>query len=126
MHQLGGICDTLATIGDAVLSHPSGGTLRLFPQSSFTKGGWAPLNGGSSGPLSYILLTEDVTDRLYDAAHMGTATDTHSGNTYPADLQTYLTHELDHLKGNPHIRNPDGSENLVMTPNMRACADFQW
>jgi hypothetical protein len=123
MHQLGGICHTLASIGDAVLSH---NTLRLFPQSEFKKGGWAPQNGGSTGPLSWVLITEDVVDRMYDAAHMGIKTDPNSGNSYPADLQTTLTHELDHLANHYHIRNPDGSENLALTENERACPDFQW
>lgn len=123
MHQIGGICDELATIGDAVLSR---GHLRVFPQSSYAFGGSAPLGGGSSGGLSWMIISQDLTDRIYDAAHMGTAKDPNSGNTYPATLQTILTHELDHLKGNNHITNPDGRPNLIMTPNMRACADFQW
>jgi hypothetical protein len=125
MHQLGGICAELATIGDALLSQqPS--RLRIFPHSTFKEGGWAPLNGGSSGPNAWMLISTRLTDNFYDAAHMGTATDPNSGNVYPATLQTILTHELDHLKGNPHLRNPDDSENKVMTANMRTCADFQW
>ena len=123
MHQIGGICDTLATIGDSLVAH---GTLRFFPQAAFRAGGQAPLNGGASGPNSWAQISEDVVDRMWDAAHMGISTDPNSGNTYPADLQTTLTHELDHLKGNSHLRNPDGTENLVMTANMRTCADFQW
>jgi len=123
MHQIGGICDTLAFIGDSVLSR---GTLHLFPQSSFGKGGWAPINGHGSGVNAWLVISETVADNLYDSAHIGTQTDPSSGNVYPADLQTNLTHELDHLHGNYHIRNPNGSENFVLTPNMRTCADFIW
>lgn len=123
MHQTGGICDSLATIGDSLLAHQ---TLRFFPQAAFGEGGWGPQNGGSSGPNSYVLISEDVVDRMWDAAHMGQATDRNSGYTYPADLQTILTHELDHLHNDYHLPNPDGSENRVMTPHMRQCADFGW
>lgn len=121
MHQLGGICDQLATIGDAVLSH---GTLRVFPQSNFKATGWAPLGGGSSGPRSFVLISNVATDNIYDALHFGTSRDPNSGTTYVATLQSILAHELDHLKGNDHITNPDGSVNQARTPNDLACADF--
>jgi hypothetical protein len=123
MHQIGGICDSLATIGDSLLAH---NTLRFFPQADFKEGGWAPIDGGTSGPNSYALISEDVVDRLWDSAHVGTATDTNSGFVYPADLQIILAHELGHLHGDHHLINPDGSENKVMTAHMRQCADFDW
>jgi hypothetical protein len=123
MHQLGGICDVLATIGDALLSRQA---LRVFPQSSFKNAGWAPQDGGSTGPRSWLLISNIATDNIYDAAHLGTATDRNSGTTYPATLQTSLTHELDHLNNQYHLKNPDESDNTVLTPNMHACADFQW
>jgi hypothetical protein len=121
MHNLGGECDVLATIGDALLAH---GTLRLFPQANFSAGGWAPLGGGSSGPRSWALISEDAVDRMYDQAHGGYSVDPGSGLTYNTDLSTTLAHELDHLHGNDHITNANGTHNGVLTPNTRGCADI--
>ena len=123
MHQLGGICDELATIGDALLSRQPP-DLRIFPQSSFTKGGWAPLGGGSSGSQSYLLISNIATDNTYDFQHLGYSTDPNTGLNYPSTLQSTLAHELDHLKGNNHVTNPDGSQNPTRTPNQTACDDI--
>jgi len=121
MHNVGGVCDTLATIGDALLAQ---GHLRVFPQANFSAGGWAPIGGGTSGPNSWLLVSEDAADRLYDQAHAGYSRDLGSGWVYNTDLSSSLAHELDHLHGNDHITNPNNTKNGVLTPNTRACADL--
>jgi hypothetical protein len=120
MHNIGGVCDVLASIGDALLAH---GTLRLFPQANFSKGGWAPIDGGSSGPNSWALISEDAA-RLYDAAHVGIVMDPGSGLVYNTDLQSMLAHELDHLHNVLHITNANGTENGVLTGNTKLCSDI--
>lgn len=67
MRQKGGECVALADIGEALLSRD--GAFRVFPQASYPFSGAAPLNGGSSGPNSWAILSRDVVDRLYDSTH---------------------------------------------------------
>lgn len=66
MRQIGGICGTLAAIGDAVLARQ---TLRIFPQGAYSMSGHAPVNGGSSGANSWAILSQDLTNYGYDATH---------------------------------------------------------
>jgi hypothetical protein len=121
MHQLGGICDTLASIGDRLLQR---GVLHLFPQSSYKFGGAAPTGGGDSGPDSWAILSQDDARLYYDAAHSGEATEEYSGLHYRIDLQAKLAHELDHLHGNHHEGWGTNHESQVFTPNTRQCADL--
>lgn len=119
MHQIGGVCDALATIGDALIAH---NTLRIFPQSNYTFGGAAPHGGGSSGPNSWAIVSRDFTAYLYDSSHAGVVANRNTGLRYHITLQSELAHELDHLNGASHIVE-NGIENLALTPNEAVCSD---
>lgn len=119
IHQKGGICDSLASIGDSLLAH---NTLRVFPQAAYGIGGGAPLNGGWDGPNSWAVISEDLTNKMYDSSHAGWAVNRPTGLSYKSTLQSSLAHELDHLNGERHILE-NGIENMVLTPNNKRCAD---
>jgi hypothetical protein len=78
MRNIGGICSTLARIGDAVLGRSTG--MRMFPQSEFNFGGAAPRGGGSSGSHSWLIISNDCVDRFYDAEHWGWQKDNGAGS----------------------------------------------
>jgi len=120
MHQIGGVCDTLATIGDIVISR---GALHIFPQASYDFGGAAPQGGGSNGPYSWVTLSGDWTKSLYDADHAGWLKNPNSGLSYRVTLQSALAHELDHLHDLPHTYE-NGVENLALTPHMNECSEI--
>jgi hypothetical protein len=120
MRQIGGICGTLAGIGDAVLARM---TLRMFPQSSFTISGHAPVAGGSSGANSWTILSEDLTNVAYDASHYLWYQNVRDGLWYKVTLQTVLAHELDHLRGADGHIYENGIENPFVTTNTRQCSD---
>jgi len=120
MRQIGGICGTLAAIGDAVLAHS---TLRLYPQGSYSMSGHAPVSGGSSGVNSWAILSTDLTNDGYDAAHYLWYQNSGNGLWYKGTLQTVLAHELDHLHGaNGHLTE-NGVQNVLVTTNTRQCSD---
>src|SRR6266446_3195054 len=91
MHQLGSVCDSLASIGDKLLQR---GVLHIFPQSSYKFGGAAPTGGGDSGPDSWAIISQDLARIFYDAAHYGEAKEPITGVRYHNDLQSSLAHEL--------------------------------
>ena len=120
MRQIGGICEALAAIGDAVLARA---TLHIFPQAAYSMSGHAPVGGGSSGANSWTILSEDLTNEGYDASHYLWFQNRFDGLWYKSTLQTVLAHELDHLNGaNGHI-SENGVENQLLTPNTRRCSD---
>jgi len=119
LHQKGGICDTFATIGDALLSR---GVLHVFPQGSYNFGGAAPQGGGSSGDRSWAIISRDLVNVAYDYPHYALSRDPNSGLWYYVTLQDDLAHELDHLNGNPHVF-VNYVENKVLTPNEKICSD---
>ncbi|MDB4876945.1 MAG: hypothetical protein JWM41_3391 [Gemmatimonadetes bacterium] len=94
MRSIGGICVTLANIGDAVLNR---GDLHLYSTSSWPGfGGGAPQGGGASGGYSWVTLANGWTNNYYDASHKDG-----SGR----DLQQLLAHEFDHLNNGRHLTN---------------------
>lgn len=121
MRQKGGECVALADIGDSLLNRD--GAFRVFPQASYPFSGAAPLNGGSSGPNSWAILSADVVDRLYDSTHKGRIKNPNTNLWYDITLQSALAHELDHLAGRMHIEE-NGDVNPVFTANTRACSDI--
>ena len=121
MHQIGGICDTLATIGDTVVNN---GRFRAFPQAAYKFGGAAPLNGGISGPLSWGMISEDFLNSAFDRAHTGLSKNYNTGLRYTVDLQAGLAHELDHLHNYGHVFDQNGIENPVLTPHEYECSDI--
>lgn len=122
MRQTGGICSTLAGIGDALLAH-SPPTLRLYPQGSYENSGHAPVGGGSNGPDSWAVISEDLARNAPDASHWLWFQNGPYGLWYKATLQTVLAHELDHLNGSGGHISENGSKNVLVTPNTRLCSD---
>jgi hypothetical protein len=120
MRQIGGICGTLAAIGDAVLYHT---TLRIYPQGDYSMSGHAPDGGGSSGANSWAILSQDLTNYGYDASHYLWFQNRNNGLWYKATLQTVLAHELDHLNGASGHKSENGVDNLLVTTNTRQCSD---
>lgn len=121
MRQKGGECEALADIGDSLLNRD--GAFRVFPQGSYKLSGAAPLNGGTSGPNSWAIISQDVVNRFYDSSHKGRIKNSNTGLWYDITLQSILAHELDHLAGRMHIEE-NGAINHVFTANTRACADI--
>jgi len=90
MHAIGGICDTLAKIGDSLLVH---GTLKMYkPAAADSGGAWAPAGGGDHGPNSWMALSQVWTDVYFDSTR-------HTMESVHRNLQQTLAHELDHLNG---------------------------
>jgi hypothetical protein len=122
MRQIGGICSTLAAIGDALLAH-SPPTLHVYPQGAYTISGHAPVGGGSSGVRSWTIVSQDLTSVGYDASHYLWFQNGKDGLWYKATLQTVLAHELDHLHGADGHVTENSVVNLLVTTNTRQCSD---
>jgi len=75
------------------------------------------------GSNSWMIISEDFTDRLYDSDHYGWQKDVNSGLSYKVDLQSAIAHELDHLNNSGHVV-VNGIENPVLTPNEKSCSDL--
>lgn len=111
MRLVGGTCVALANIVDSVLAR---GDLHLFvPDTSFTFSGFAPVDGGASGPNSYIGLSNYWVTVSWDNNRVS-----HSANGTVMTLQTVLAHEADHLYGNGDTQNP------AATANSQTCGGF--
>ena len=92
MRSKGGVCATLATIADSLLAN---GRMRIFSGTTYPWwGGFAPPGGGSTGPNSYMGLSDYYLKFAWDGDHR-------SNN---GTLQSALAHELDHLlQANAHV-----------------------
>jgi len=128
MRSKGGVCATLAALGDTLLTLPNGG-IRIYSRktdTAFSKfgggaipGGATPASGGAKGPKSWLVIQAEWTDLFYDASHK--TTQTKNGETFTRDLQQTLAHELDHLYGStPAHTDAAGAK----TPNSETCSDF--
>jgi hypothetical protein len=96
MDALGGICSTLASVLNSLLT-PGRGDLHIFPATAVHVGGSAPRNGGSSGPDSWMAISNFWTEFAWDQSHVTI------NEPVPRDLQQILAHEADHLMNNGHI-----------------------
>lgn len=108
MRTIGGVCTTLANIGDSLLVHK---TLKIAkPAPADSGSGWAPIGGGAQGSNSWMAISTVWTDVFYDSTHYTTNEVVHR------NLQRTLAHELDHLNGSIHFASP------YQTPNSEACS----
>lgn len=116
MGNIGGICATLAALGDSLVSNDR---IRLFNRSgdsTLVMAGVAPLGGGGSGPEAWMALSINFTDLYYDQDH----TTTHE--PVRRDLQELLAHELDHLHGTTPVHADQAG---YTTPNSETCGGVQ-
>ena len=111
MRAKGGICATLAAIGDTVFNNNK---VRFYPQSTFQFQGSAVRSAGANSEYTWVPLS-DRNLQWYDAAHASKPD--LEGNKHT--LQSSLAHELDHLNGEGPAPGSVGQ-----TKNSLACSDL--
>jgi hypothetical protein len=126
MHAIGGICDTLATLGDSLLAHAR---IRVYTLNPSRKPGefWAAGLTAGKGENGALMGQQNIwTDFLYDANHYSqhTLTETgpylsgaYQGMVVRRNLQSSLAHELDHVAGRIFHLDPEG----YLTTNQTHC-----
>jgi hypothetical protein len=124
MKLKGGICATLAAIGEGLLAR---GTLHVFPHSTYRFGGYSPVggatpaNGGpSQSPYAWTVISNRYTKDFPDAASAAPANGHPVYRSYPYTLQSALAHELDHLNGQFHVPYSDAAASTYRDPRYTA------